>query len=65
MNLNKGSKYMARVNINRQEDLERELKRLKRMCVQEGIFRECRDRRHYLKPSAKKRAERKMAPSRF
>jgi small subunit ribosomal protein S21 len=56
---------MARVNINRQEDLERELKRLKRMCVQEGIFRECRDRRHYLKPSAKKRAERKMAPSRF
>jgi len=55
---------MAKVSVNRKEDLERELKRLKRLCVQEGIFQECRDRRHYLKPSAKKRAERKSGGKR-
>jgi small subunit ribosomal protein S21 len=56
---------MAKVNVNRKEDLEKELKRLKRLCVQEGIFKECRDRRHYLKPSEKKRAERKSGVKRY
>jgi len=46
---------MAKVTINRKEDLEKVLKQFKRRCVREGIFRECRERRHYVKPSLKRR----------
>jgi ribosomal protein S21 len=51
--------FMAKVVVNSSSDLERALKQLKVRCKKEGIFKECKDRRHYLKPSARKRAEKK------
>ncbi|OGW75017.1 MAG: 30S ribosomal protein S21 [Omnitrophica bacterium RBG_13_46_9] len=50
---------MAKVIIYGRENFEKALKHFKRRCLQEGIFRECRDRRHYIKPSKKKRDKRK------
>ena len=46
---------MAKITIYRREDFERSLKRFKMRCLKEGIFRECRERRHYVKPSQKRR----------
>ena len=46
---------MAKVEIRSDKDLERSLKRFKRDCMKEGIFKECRERRHFVKPSQKRR----------
>ena len=56
---------MPKVTIDRREDLEKALKQLKARCKKEGIFRECKERRHYVKPSVKKRAERKSIKKKF
>ncbi len=52
---------MPKVRVDKKEDLERALKQLKARCKKEGIFKECKERRHYVKPSVKKRAERKSS----
>jgi ribosomal protein S21 len=46
---------MPKVTINRRDDLEKALKQFKMRCKREGIFKECKDRKFYTKPSAKKR----------
>lgn len=46
---------MAKVSIDSKQNLEKALRTFKRQCKQEGIFAECKERRHYTKPSVKKR----------
>jgi len=46
---------MAKVTVHKKEEFEKALKQFKRICIREGIFRECRERMHYTKPSVKKR----------
>lgn len=43
---------MAEVRLNDGDSLDRALKALKRKLQKEGLFKELRRRRHYLKPSA-------------
>lgn len=50
---------MAKIEIHNQGDFERSLKRFKMRCIKEGILRECRERRHYVKPSQKRREKAK------
>jgi len=46
---------MAKIEIYNERDFEKSLKRFKIRCIKEGIFRECRERRHFVKPSQKRR----------
>jgi len=46
---------MPEVEIRKDESFESALRRFKRKIEQEGILRELRDRKHYEKPSEKKR----------
>jgi small subunit ribosomal protein S21 len=43
------------VRIHEDEPFEIALKKFKRKCIRDGIFSEVRKRRHYEKPSIKKR----------
>jgi len=52
------------VDVRRGEPLERALRRLKRKLESEGILRELRERRHYEKPSEKRRKKAKKTPFR-
>jgi small subunit ribosomal protein S21 len=53
--------YMPEIEIRKDESFEAALRRFKRKIEQEGILRELRDRKHYEKPSERrrKRARRK------
>ena len=42
-------------------NVEKALRRLKKMLQKEGMFQELRDRRYYVKPSEKKRVAKKAA----
>ncbi len=46
---------MPEVEIRKDESFEAALRRFKKKIEQEGILREERDRKHYEKPSEKKR----------
>jgi len=50
-----GKDTMAKIEIYNERDFEKSLKRFKIRCIKEGIFRECRERRHFVKPSQKRR----------
>jgi len=50
---------MPRVNVGPNEPLEKALRRFKRKIEQEGILRTLKERKHYEKPSVKKRRKRK------
>lgn len=52
---------MIQVDVNRNESVERALKRLKRKLDRDDVIKECRDRRYFEKPSAKKRRRMKEA----
>ena len=43
---------MATINVDENENLEKAIKRFKRMVEKEGIVRECKRREYYVKPSA-------------
>ena len=43
---------MAEIELKEGESLERALKQFRRKLQKEGLFKELRRRRHYLKPSA-------------
>ena len=47
---------MAKVTVQGKGNLESALRFFKRQCKREGILRECKERRHYTKPSVKRRA---------
>ncbi len=46
---------MPEVEVRKDESFEAALRRFKRQIEQEGILRELRDRKHYEKPSERKR----------
>jgi small subunit ribosomal protein S21 len=43
---------MAEIRLGESDSVDRALKLLRRKLVKEGLFKELRRRRHYLKPSA-------------
>lgn len=49
---------MPKVEIRKGESFEMALRRFKREIEKEGILREVRDRKHYEKPSERKRKKR-------
>lgn len=52
---------MIQVNLNKDEPVDRALKRLKRKLDRDDVIKECRNRRYFEKPSAKKRRRMKEA----
>ena len=50
---------MSQVEIRKDESFEAALRRFKKKIEQEGILREVRDRKHYEKPSERKRKKAK------
>jgi small subunit ribosomal protein S21 len=50
---------MPEIEIRKDESFESALRRFKKKIEQEGILRELRDRKHYEKPSEKKRRKAK------
>ena len=50
---------MPEIEIKKDESFESALRRFKRKIEQEGILRELRDRKHYEKPSERKRKKAK------
>jgi small subunit ribosomal protein S21 len=46
---------MSKVEIKKDESFEAALRRFKRQIEQEGILKDVRDRKHYEKPSEKRR----------
>ena len=46
---------MPEIEVRKDESFESALRRFKRKIEQEGILREVRDRKHYEKPSERKR----------
>jgi small subunit ribosomal protein S21 len=55
---------MASVKIRKDEDINRAIRRFKRKVEREGIMRELKKRRYYLKPSEKKKVKRALAAKR-
>ncbi|MFH0913160.1 MAG: 30S ribosomal protein S21 [Candidatus Omnitrophota bacterium] len=55
---------MPEIEIKKDESFESALRRFKRKIEQEGILRELRDRKHYEKPSARKRKKARTAKTR-
>jgi small subunit ribosomal protein S21 len=56
--------YNYQYNIRKGEDVSRAIKKFSRKCKKLGIVQEVRDRRHYIKPSMKKRLAKKRAIAR-
>ena len=50
---------MPEIEIRKDESFEAALRRFKKKIEQEGILREVRDRKHYEKPSERKRKKAK------
>ncbi len=50
---------LSEVEVKRDESFESALRRFKKKIEQEGILREVRDRKHYEKPSERKRKKAK------
>ena len=47
--------------IVRNNDIQKAMRKLKKMLLKEGVMQELRDRRYYQKPSFKKREDKKRA----
>ncbi|MEW6074762.1 MAG: 30S ribosomal protein S21 [Candidatus Omnitrophota bacterium] len=50
---------MSQIEIRKGESFEAAMRRFKKQIEQEGILREVRDRKHYEKPSERKRRKAK------
>ena len=50
---------MAEVNIERNEDFEKALRKFKMQCKREGIIKKFKERQYYTKPSQKRREKTK------
>jgi len=55
---------MSRVEIRDDENLEKALRRFKRLVEREGILKTLKAKKHYEKPSERKRRELRQAMSR-
>ena len=51
----KGMIILPEIEVKKDESIESALRRFKKKIEQEGILREVRDRKHYEKPSERKR----------
>ncbi len=51
---------MPEIEVKKDESFESALRRFKKKIEQEGILREVRDRKHYEKPSERKRKRTKV-----
>lgn len=49
------------VQVRKGEAIDKALRRLKKRLDREGVLRECRDRRYFEKPCAKRRRKEKAA----
>ena len=56
---------MTEVKMRKGEPIDRALRKLKKKLDREGTLREIRNRRHYEKPSERKRRKRKMGRGSF
>tara|TARA_R110000796_G_scaffold90343_1_gene194211 strand:- start:550 stop:756 length:207 start_codon:yes stop_codon:yes gene_type:complete len=56
--------YNYQYNVKKGEDVGRAIKKFSRKCKKLGIVQEVRDRKHYIKPSMKKRLAKKRAVAR-
>lgn len=52
---------MPKIEVGKNENLERALRRFKRQIEKEGILKQLKARKHYEKPSEKKRKKMKSA----
>jgi len=52
---------MIQVSLRKDESIDKALKKLKKKLDRDNILKECRDRRYFEKPSAKKRRKLKEA----
>lgn len=52
---------MPRVEVGKNEPLERALKRFKKKIEREGVLKQLKARKHYEKPSERRRKKRKDA----
>ena len=55
---------MPTVKVRQGEDIQKAIRRFKRKVENEGIMKELKRRRYYLKPSEAKKAKRKAAEKR-
>ena len=55
---------MASVKVRKGEDVQKAIRRFKRKVENEGILRDLKRKRYYLKPSEAKKAKRKAAEKR-
>ncbi|MBU0635308.1 MAG: 30S ribosomal protein S21 [Candidatus Omnitrophica bacterium] len=46
---------MAKISVYGKDGLEKALRSFRLRCKKEGIFDSCRDKKHYTKPSVKRR----------
>ena len=60
----KGTGIALRVQISETEPLEKALKKLKKKIEREGILKVLKARRHYEKPSEKRRRKQRTSKSR-
>ena len=54
---------MSKVDVRANEPLEKALRRFKRKLEREGILRQLRERKHYEKPSERRRRKQREARS--
>tara|TARA_Y100000296_G_scaffold84890_1_gene119419 strand:- start:574 stop:813 length:240 start_codon:yes stop_codon:yes gene_type:complete len=55
------AKRMLTVKIRQGQDMNRALQKFKALAIEEGIFKDAKDRRFYVKPSLKKKLKREEA----
>jgi small subunit ribosomal protein S21 len=55
---------MPRVDVGSNETLERALRRFKKKIEREGVLRQLKERKHYEKPSERKRRKQRVSSSR-
>ncbi len=55
---------MAEVNVRKNETLDSALRRFKRSCSQDGVIAEVKKRKHYEKPSVKRKKKSEAARKR-
>ena len=60
----RGFPHMPRVEVRNDESLEKALRRFKRMLEREGTLKALKAKKHYEKPSERKRRELRQAISR-
>ena len=52
---------MIEIKLKKNEPVERAMRRLKKQMLREGVFKELKQRRYYLKPSVSQRLKMKAA----